>query len=104
METVKNPVVKPTFKQSNKPKQFKKNDNNETDQQKLDRWGEIELKFGKYKGLTLNELIKTDQNYFKWLANEMKEAPKDKKTPTSKAIIKFYDLYILNDCENDFLD
>jgi hypothetical protein len=61
-----------------------------------ERYQDITLNFGKYKGKTLKEIIKDEKGprYLTWLHGEMKQ--NDKPSPTQKAILKYiaavYDL------------
>lgn len=54
-----------------------------------ERYQDIPLNFGKYKGKTLKEVIKDEkgQSYLIWLHGEMKK--NEKQTPTQRAIMKY---------------
>ena len=53
------------------------------------KYENITLSFGKYKGMTLKEVINDGKgpSYLKWLYNEMQK--NEKPSPTQKAIIKY---------------
>jgi uncharacterized protein (DUF3820 family) len=56
-----------------------------------DKYNGITLNFGKYKGKTLVEMFesKDTQDYLLWLKKEFLKTPKDERTPTKNAIIKW---------------
>ena len=54
---------------------------------KIDGYASIKLSFGKYKGLSLDELHSKDPKYLLWLKNTSKVD--DKTSPTMRAILKY---------------
>ena len=56
-----------------------------------EKYDSIPLNFGKYKGKTLVEMFesKDTQDYLLWLKKEFLKTPKDERTPTKNAIIKW---------------
>jgi hypothetical protein len=56
-----------------------------------EKYDDITLNFGKYKGKTLVEMLETKdtKDYLLWLKKEFLKTPKDERTPTKNAIIKW---------------
>ena len=55
------------------------------------KYDNITLSFGKYKGRTLLSMLENNdtKNYMVWLKNEFQKKPKDERTPTINAICKW---------------
>ena len=64
---------------------------------KIISYGSIVLNFGKYKGKSLNVLVREKPDYLRWLLNSL-EQDKKEKTPTMRAIMSFIK-YKLEDSE-----
>ena len=60
---------------------------------KAESYGKIELVFGKYKDMSLNQILALDKdvgtNYLRWLYGSWEQDKTRKKTPTQLAIMKF---------------
>ena len=65
---------------------------------KAESFGDIKLIFGKYKDMTLNEILALDKdigtNYLRWLYGSMEQDKTRKKSPTQLAIMKFINLVV----------
>ena len=70
----------------------------EEDYQKAESFGNIKLIFGKYKNMTLNQILALDKdqgtNYLRWLYGSMEQDKTRKKSPTQLAIMKFINLVV----------
>lgn len=70
MKTTKYDVITPEMKEA-----------------KIDGYASIKLSFGKYKGLSLDEIHSKDPKYLLWLKNTNKVDVQT--SPTMKAILKY---------------
>ena len=65
---------------------------------KAESFGNIKLIFGKYKDMTLNQILALDKNqgsdYLRWLYGSMEQDKTRKKSPTQLAIMKFINLVV----------
>ena len=65
---------------------------------KAESFGNIKLIFGKYKNMTLNQILALDKdqgtNYLRWLYGSMEQDKTRKKSPTQLAIMKFINLVV----------
>ena len=65
---------------------------------KAESYGNIKLIFGKYKDMTLNQILALDKdvgtNYLRWLYGSMEQDKTRKKTPTQMAIMKYINLVV----------
>jgi hypothetical protein len=65
---------------------------------KAESFGNIKLIFGKYKNMTLNQILALDKdagtNYLRWLYGSMEQDKTRKKSPTQLAIMKYINLVV----------
>lgn len=65
---------------------------------KAESFGSIKLIFGKYKNMTLNQILALDKdqgtNYLRWLYFSMEQDKTRKKSPTQLAIMKYINLVV----------
>lgn len=65
---------------------------------KAESFGNIKLIFGKYKDMTLNQILALDKNqgsdYLRWLYGSMEQDKTRKKSPTQLAIMKYINLVV----------
>jgi hypothetical protein len=65
---------------------------------KAESYGNIKLIFGKYKDMTLNQILALDKdqgtNYLRWLYGSMEQDKTRKKSPTQLAIMKYINLVV----------
>ena len=70
----------------------------EEEYQKAESFGSIKLIFGKYKNMTLNQILALDKdvgtNYLRWLYGSMEQDKTRKKSPTQMAIMKYIKLVV----------
>lgn len=68
----------------------------EEERSKAETYGDIKLIFGKYKGMTLNQVTLEEKgsDYLQWLLEAMTKDTTKKKTPTQLAIMKFIKLCV----------
>ena len=70
----------------------------EQEYSKAESYGNIKLIFGKYKNMTLNQILALDKdqgtNYLRWLYGSMEQDKTRKKSPTQLAIMKFINLVV----------
>jgi hypothetical protein len=70
----------------------------EEEYQKAESYGNIKLIFGKYKDMSLNQILALDKdvgtNYLRWLYGSMEQDKTRKKTPTQMAIMKYINLVV----------
>jgi hypothetical protein len=81
-------VEKKTFKKLTEEEEYAK----------AESFGNIKLIFGKYKDMTLNQILVLDKdvgtNYLRWLYGSMEQDKTRKKSPTQLAIMKFINLVV----------
>ena len=63
-----------------------------------EKYNDITLSFGKYKGKTLLEMLENQdtKNYMVWIKNEFKKKPKEERSGTVNAICKYVDAVLDN--------
>jgi hypothetical protein len=70
----------------------------EQEYSKAESYGNIKIIFGKYKNMTLNQILALDKdqgtNYLRWLYGSMEQDKTRKKSPTQLAIMKFINLVV----------
>ena len=70
----------------------------EEEYQQAEGYGSIKLIFGKYKDMTLNQILALDKdvgtNYLRWLYGSMEQDKTRKKSPTQLAIMKYINLVV----------
>ena len=70
----------------------------EQEYSKAESYGNIKIIFGKYKNMTLNQILALDKdqgtNYLRWLHGSMEQDKTRKKSPTQLAIMKFINLVV----------
>jgi hypothetical protein len=81
-------VEKKTFKKLTEEEEYAK----------AESFGNIKLIFGKYKDMTLNQILALDKNqgtdYLRWLYGSMEQDKTRKKSPTQLAIMKYINLVV----------
>jgi hypothetical protein len=70
----------------------------EQEYSKAESYGNIKIIFGKYKNMTLNQILALDKdqgtNYLRWLYGSMEQDKTRKKSPTQLAIMKYINLVV----------